>query len=315
MKTIQSLFLILAVTLVACNDPLETPVKFNASIEANSDVTTDSDGTISVPKGTKITFNFDGEPDFISFAYDIFKPTTAELSFTSTLNWANNPDNTLQLFVSRDFAGISRTNAASDLAIIQGHEWLNISSACEFPTTQNGVQTANISLNEYRGDSITLAFLYKTTDNTGLYQPMWTISDLQIENKLANTEVSTSKTTAVTMGFIPFDITKVQIGDPYETNSSPGVWNLSDFSSLRIARTVRGGNLNEDWLISRHVTIPRGRLEKGDAVAIKNMTNRVSSYTHTFDEEGEYTVTFRASNHNYKANSSVEQVFRIMTNE
>ena len=313
MKNIKTYLFAMLVSLVACDDPLETPVKFNASIEANDNITVESDGTIIAPKGTEITFNFAGEPDFISFAYDIFNATTTELSFTSTLSWARNPDNTLQLFISRSFDGLSKTNAKADSILIQGHEWVNISSDCEFPTLQNGIQAANISLDDYKGDSITLAFRYKTSNNAGI-QPMWTISDLQIDNKVIKTGQSSNKTIAATMGLVPFDMIKLS-GDPYETNSSPGVWNLSDFSSLKIARTATGGNLNEDWLITRRIVIPKGKLEKGKTVAVKNTTNRVNSYKHTFNEEGEYTVVFRATNHNYKANSSVEKNFKVIINE
>ena len=310
--------LVALAALTACDNPLETPVRFNANVEVNDNIAVAPDGTITAAKGSKITFTFDGEPDFISFGYDVFNATTSNLSFNSKLgNWSDDPDNSLQLYISTSFAGLSETDAAADAVLIQNHEWLNISSICEFPTIRNTDANSSISLDEYRGDSITLAFRYKTIDNSG-FQSMWTIANLQIDNKVIKTGLSAINVAARTMGFTPFDMMKVNNGDPYEKNTTAGgIWDISKLIDLQnpimvIRQTPANRDLNEDWLVSKRIAIPKGKEEKGEMVSVKNTTDRVTFYSHTFVEEGEYTVTFRASNYNYKANSSIEQIMKII---
>ena len=299
-------------TLTACNNPLETPVRFSVNVAQDSNVVTESDGTIVAPKGTKITFNFAGEPDFISFTYDAFFATTAQLSFSTQLgNWGNGPYDNMSLFISNSFAGLSRS-ALADSILIRNHEWVDISSLCEFPEVRGDEATSSILFDEYRGDTITLAFRYKTNSNSD-FQPMWTIKKMQIDNRIIKTGLSAINITANTMGFTPFDMMKVSNGNAYETSTTAGgVWDTSNADALQIRQTFTGRDLNEDWLITRQLVIPKGKPEKGETVSIKNTTDRVTSYSHTFADEGEYTVVFKASNHNYKANSSTQQAVKIV---
>ncbi|MDR1809478.1 MAG: DUF5017 domain-containing protein [Prevotella sp.] len=312
MKTVKIFLALTALALTACDDALTEPVNFEVGIAKADNVQIASDGTITAPVGTKLTFNFSGEPDFISFSYDLFNATSSKLSFNSLLSWNDDSDSSLQLFVSESFAGLVRDDAKTDSIAINTHDWKNLSSECVFPVLKNESKASAVQLDEYKGKTITLAFRYKTLSNSG-FQPMWTISDLQIDNTVIKTGESAIKIAASAMGFAPFDMFKVSAGEAYNTATiGSGIWDTSNPASLRIRQTSAGRELNEDWLISRPISLPNGKLETGESVAVKNTTDNVTSYSHVFDEDGEYTVRFKAVNYNYKAHSEVERSFRIV---
>ncbi|MDR1809750.1 MAG: DUF5017 domain-containing protein [Prevotella sp.] len=312
MKISKIIFALMTLALAACDDPLTEPVNFEVKIAEAENIRIAADGTITAPTGTQLTFNFSGEPDFISFSCDLFNATTSELSFSSLLGWNNDNDSSLQLFISDSFTGLAKDDTQADSIAICTHEWKNISDECAFPTLRNETKTSVVPLDEYKGKTITLSFRYKTLSNSG-FQPMWTISDLQIDNKVVKTGESAIKIAAAAMGFSPFDMFKVSAGEAYNTaTSGSGIWDTSVPASLRIRQSAAGKELNEDWLISRPITLPNGKLETGEAIAIKNTTDRVTSYSHVFDEDGEYTVRFKAANYNYKSHSNVERTFRII---
>jgi hypothetical protein len=297
--------------LTACENELEKTVGFNAGVCASESFTTDTDGVIHAPAGTNITFDFSGDPDFISFSYELFNKTTPELRFNSVLSWNNDTGNTLQLYASGSFAGLSKTDAHADSIAIANHDWVNLSSQCVFPTERNGSANSSVSLEQYRGSSVVLALRYKTYNNTG-FQPMWTINDFQIVNTIVKTGGDISFVAAATMGLTPFDMFSLTPNDaPYQSSSSGGVWDTSTPASLKIRQTPANRDLNEDWLISKPIEVSSGVIIKGPGTPIKDITNKVSFYTHTFKEEGEYTVTFTATNYNFEAHSEVKKTFRI----
>jgi hypothetical protein len=301
---------VVALLFAACENILETPVNFQVALQPSDATSTDSEGNITAPVGTSLTFDFSGDPDFISFSYELFDATRPLLSFTSALSWNKDEKQTLQLFLSETFAGLKLTDAAADAAAIQNHTWVNISSDCVFPTAQNASAQSSVYLDDYKGKEVVLAFRYKTTETTG-FQPMWTVSDLKLDNISVKTALSLSNIQAAIMGFTPFDMNNIS-PDAYLSGTAGGVWDTSAPNALKIRQTPAGRALNEDWLISKPVLISEGRSENGTAVAVKNTTKEVNSYTHTFTETGIYTVTFTASNYNYAAHSSVEKTFIIV---
>ncbi len=313
MKTLKIYWILLiSIAFSACENPLDTPVKFEVEVSLSDNITIDGDGIIKAPVGTSITFNFLGEPDFISFSYDLFNETTSTLSFSSLLSWNNDKDNTLQLFVSKSFPGLTKIDAKADSVTIHNHEWINISDRCSFPTERNASETSSISFDEFKGDSVVLAFKYNTINNNG-FQPMWTINDLKIDNIVVKTGENALSVPAATMGFTPFDmLNMIPDESAYISNTNGGTWDISTPASLKIRQTASGRSLNEDWLISRPIHIIRGKIEQGSSIAVKNTTDWVSSFTHKFEENGEYTVTFKAANYNYKSNSKTERSFKIL---
>jgi hypothetical protein len=214
--------------------------------------------------------------------------------------------------VSNSFAGLTKTDVKADSLSILNHSWVNISSGCNFPVTQNGTETSTVLLNDYRGDTIVLAFRYKTANSTG-FQPMWTINNLQISSTLIRTGKEISNQAAATMSFTPFDMNNLASGDVvYQSGTTGGVWDISTPASLKIRQTTSGRPMNEDWLISKPIAITRGMTEKGKSVPVKNITVPVDFYTHTFELIGEYFVTFTASNYNYHTHSSIQKTVKII---
>jgi hypothetical protein len=308
----QSIFIVvcMALMLASCKEELDKSVDFDAAVRNSESFTIDADGVIYASSGTNFSFDFSGDPDFISFSYDLFKATTPTLKFSSLLNWNKDTDHTLQLYISDSFAGLNKTDARGDSTAIADHPWVNISSQCVFPATQNGSENSSVPLNEYRGRTVVLAFRYKTYSNTG-WQPMWTVGNLRISNALIVTGVETSVVEAATMGFTPFDM--FNPGDPWQTSTSAaGVWDISAPASLKIRQTQANRDLNEDWLVSRPFEVSSGIVVKGSGTPVKDVSNKVDSFSCTFKEKGEYTATFVARNYNYKNHSEVRKTFRII---
>ncbi|MDR1336026.1 MAG: DUF5017 domain-containing protein [Tannerella sp.] len=300
--------------LAACTEELDKSVEFDAAVQPAQSHTVDAGGVIHATPGTQIVFDFSGDPDFISFSYEIFKATSPSLRFDSQLSWSADADRTLQLFISDAFAGLSRTDAPADRAAIAGHAWVNLSPQCTFPTVQNGKERSVVTLDDFRGRTATIAFRYKTVNGAAI-QPMWTVSDLQLVSTLIATGIEQSAVSASSMDFTPFDMLNLSPGDaPYLSGTAGGVWDTSTPALLRIRQTFAGRDLNEDWLFSRPLEIPAGITTHSAGIAVKNTTASVSSYTHTFTETGEYVLTFIATNYNFKAHSELRKTFRMIIN-
>ena len=88
------------------------------------------------------------------------------------------------------------------------------------------------------------------------------------------------------------------------TNNIWGMWNLSNATtgSFYVHSAAQGKGLRESWLVSDYLVINACSPDTG--VALKNMTNRFSSYEYTYNEVGTYRATFYVSNENYKHSES-----------
>jgi hypothetical protein len=188
-------YIIIAFTLLlltACEDVMQQEVDFDVKVEA-ADFLQFADTAIIAPVGSKITFNFEGEPDFISFSYERFLPTNATLKFATQAAWGTSVENTLQVLVSESFGGLTYrlvNNQDSvnvpvfdfdkDSINVSTHEWVDISALCNLPAVANQKREAAIPMNDYRGKNLVIAFRYKTVNATD-WQPSWTISDLMID--------------------------------------------------------------------------------------------------------------------------------------
>lgn len=82
------------------------------------------------------------------------------------------------------------------------------------------------------------------------------------------------------------------------------MWNLSNATtgSFYVHSVAKEKGLRESWLVSDYLVINACSPDTG--VALKNMTNRFSSYEYTYNEVGTYRATFYVSNENYKHSES-----------
>jgi hypothetical protein len=309
MKIKYFIIIALFATLIAsCENELEQPVKFDVKVES-ADYVTFADSIYVAPVGSKIKFNFTGEPDFISFSYDRFLPTNANLKFSTQAAWGTHIENTLKVLISDSFEGLAMDNYENDKKLISNHNWIDISQLSNLPIAANIKQDATILLNDYRGKNVTFAFRYNTVFADD-WQPSWLINDLVIENTRITDGTKEMTILAATMGFSPFDINNAE--NPYRNEYVSGVWSIVNPAAIQMRQTARGNELNDDWLISKPIEIPKGVVETGNPVNVKNTTLSVSDYTYTFDKVGEYSVTFKASNYNYRHHSSTLKTVKIL---
>ena len=310
---IKYIFLIsiFAGLFTACQDALEQPLKFDVTVEPAAGVTI-TDSVITAAKGTTMKFNFAGEPDFISFAYERFVPTNATLSFSTQAAWGTHIENTLKVYISESFQGLLLNDFGKDSTAISTHSWIDVTATSNLPTVANTKQKAEISVNDYRGKTLTIAFRYKT-DFVADWQPTWIVSDLLIDNTLTTDNSKVSTYLAATMGFSPFDMLNKTAA--YNSESLAGVWYINNPAAMEIKRTARNNALNHDWLISKPIEIPLGQTENSEVTSVKNISNRVENYSYTFSNVGEYTVKFNAVNQNYVHSESTEKTIKIRITE
>ena len=300
-------FLVL-ILFSACENELEKQLAFKVSVApaANVQIT---DSVITAPKGTTLQFDFTGDPDFISFSYNRFNPTKSTLTFNTQPAWGTHIENTLKVFLAETTDTLLITNAKQDSATIATRQWTDITALCNLPTTANITKKATVSLNGYRGKKVCIAFLYKT-EFAADWQPTWTISSLQINDTLINTNAKVATTLAGAMGFKTFDM--LNLTNAYSSADLTGVWNVANPAAIVIKRTASGSALNTDWLVSKPVEIAKGVNTRSIVTPVKNTTAIVNSYSYPFSVSGEYVVTFTASNQNYLYEESVEKKIKVI---
>ncbi len=320
--------------LVACSDGLNNKVKFE--VEAVVDNQAIADDEITVKVGQPITFQFSGNPDFISFYsgeagqdYDLRNETesskeliTTRLDFTAIAQWGNSQN--LKVLISQDFAGLSK-KPKQDFQSIEDATWIDISDQCELPEKPNfgkdkQIKKSSVDLSDYLEEDLVIAFHYEPTTND-LAQSKWELVDLQI----VNTDKKTGDESffiASSMNFLPFDVKEFELGekgDPYKTvtDNTEGVWNLSRLSEtppvVQIWSTAKGRPLKNTWLISQPLKLNARTPDKG--LAIKAINNYINEYTHTYSRVGEYKVAFIATNAKYEHESQVVKRLNIKVTE
>lgn len=319
-RNIRLLPAVAVLLFASCNNILETPVEFDVTLEPDTAMSYNDEGVVVIPVGTSLTFDFLGNADFISFNYEIFNETTTALNFDTKLSWNSDENHSLNLFLSTQFTGLGKVDSKADSALIQGHTWIDASDMCIWPAARNGVESSTLDLTAYRGQHIVLAFRYKTVDNAG-FQPMFTISGLNMKSVVKKTGDVASVVAVGAMAFQPFDMLNLTPDSvAYESAKTAGVWDVSfsdtgDPTAMIIRQTPAGRDLNEDWLISRPIEVLRGKTTVGNAIPVKNISTEVTAYTHTFTDYGEYTITFKAANANYKYQSATEKTMTIIVTQ
>lgn len=296
--------------LASCEDELKQPVDFSVEPEQSSGLVI-GDTMITAPKGSKVTFLFTGDPDVINFSYTRFVPTSPELTFSTRAAWGSSVANSLSVFVSDEFKGLLLSDFTKDSVSIASHSWKDITAESNLPVTTNKTQAATLSLDEYRGKDLVLAFRYKPTVVPD-WQPTWVVSDLKITNRLSSDDSVESTYLAATLGFKPFDMNNRN--DAYRDTLLAGVWSTKKPAELTINRTSSNNALNHDWLISRPVRVPMGMTENSAVVGLKNMAISVDRYEHTFTQPGDYLVKFKAINQNYLHSDSAIVTIRVKIN-
>jgi len=323
MKNNNIIVLISMVALLfsSCSNELTTPLVFNVKVDNTVTMVND---TINVKKGTPILFNFEGNPQFISYfsgetgkEYIYYNTTVIPasefdscwLKFDVTpLGIDGNIDKTLFLSVSDIFPGISGTasapafsNDSANFRNAKNFNWVDLTSACQLPTTSGVTKSVKLDMMSFLSKKIALQFKYQTAKND-VDQPKWTIANLKIvryQKGKAAVEILSSA-----LGFKQFDI--LDRTNAYAV-SGAGVWSKSNPVNMFMNTTTAGNPLNEDYLVSLPTLInPSTTASKGDLV--KNLSVDVKSFKYTYATKGVYKATFSATNANYLDSGQYKQV-------
>lgn len=302
---------IFAVICSACSDPLKEPVKFSVTMQNN--LTMGADSFYVAPQGTVLQFVFDANADIITEQHSIFNEADASLGFVTSLSWADNPG-ALRVLLGTDFPGLSHNNEA-DKNLVHSYAWTDITDSCHIPAVKATSDTTLVNMSEYADQSVVIAFCYKTEDNSG-FQPMFVLRNMLLQSWVRKTGEVIDEQTAPTMAFTPFDVLLTD-STAYESSDAGGRWDISfsdpaDKTAVKIRQSAANRSTNEDWLISRPLAIPRGKQDYSATLTLKNIHTHAEGYSLKLDEPGEWIVTFRAFNENYKHHSSAIQTYKFL---
>lgn len=321
---LSALFVLLC-CFAGCQDALEAPLEFAVAVspdDAAPAFEQVDDTTFRAAVGQVATFSFEGNADFITLKYNCFNEADATLSFDQKVTIKPNRDN-VKLFISRKPLQLQKNNAKADSAAIRDHGWTDISDLVTWAKDVNETTSTSIDMKEYRGESVVLAFCYNTLE-TGTEQPMFTISNLQMTYRTVKDEQVFNTVLASTMGFQPFDMLLLDDSVSYHSTDPDekkiGCWDCSFKNEDKTAVIMRQGmmgskTLNEDWLFTNPIYISRGKDDAIKTAVIKNYYLSAEDYRFTFAETGEYTLTFLATNANYKQNVRTAKTFKFIVHE
>ncbi len=281
------------------------------------------DFDVSVSKSSfkvneSVLFDFVGNPDNLIFFsgekgnnYE-YRSRAKELG-TPVLKFSSSRANgtqtgSLALMVSSDFSGVgaSETETVANLAKATWIDITNRALLSSGPLTSSG----NIDLTDIARDDKPVYIAFRYTASAGTIQPKWSISELSVNNTLADASVYTI-----------VNLTATAITN-YETATifSPGWvsykvknnynWVISSGKSLVITgatTAVTSTAAAEAWTFTGPVDLWRVSPDVG--IFVKDMTTQASSYNFKYSNSGAYSAAFVASKNNvYGKAESVRRI-------
>lgn len=188
-------------------------------------------------------------------------------------------DNSLRLMLSKDFNGVYNQES------LEKATWIDISSQVTFSTGSANTPSGIIDLSSYvdaDNDLVFIGFKY-TAEHSDVAQPIWTITDLVLYNKLADgTTVSVASLVDLSWGAI-----NVAGSQSWTSNAN----------QLRFVGGASGADANEDWLITKPLQLHRVKRAYGISVKGNPIAKQVG-YEYTFETPGTYKAAFEALNVN-----------------
>ena len=308
-----------------CKDALDAPVEFAVVLspaDPSAAFEQVDDTTFRATAGQVANFHFEGNADFITLRYNCFNEADAALTFDQKVTMFPNQEN-VKLYLSTSPLQLQKNNAKADSALIRNHEWIDLSDKVTWAKEKDETTSTSIDMKEYRGQSIILAFCYNTLA-TGNKQPMFTLSNLQMTYRTVKDQQVFKTVAASTMGFQPFDMLLMDDSVSYHSTNPDekkiGCWDCSFQNEDKTALIMRQGmmgskTLNEDWVFTNPIYISRGKDDAVKNVVIKNYYLTAEDYAFSLEETGEYTLTFLATNANYKQNVRTTKTFKFIVHE
>lgn len=337
-RYIYLLIPLFALALVGCEDELEEKAALDVTVSSTGNVTWEGN-TIVVKKGTPLTFDFTGNPDFITFFSGesgrkfIYRKrdqvalediVSSKLSFSVWYQYGNaaTSANLLKLYLSETFPGLAKNKFEADSVLVEGFAWNDLVDPSKMPIAPSNAANAThfeVDFTPYLGKRMTIAVCYKPVSNAAA-QPRVNIVGMKIVNTMK--DGTTSTLFAGDFNFTPVnmmchhrlnDQRSMTVNREYGsvTNSTSGIWNLSGATKgdFFIHSSNSGAKLKYSWLVSNMILANACSPDYGQP--IKNVTEGTSSYTYIYKTAGTYKATFVATNSNYKAESQVLRELNI----
>ncbi len=308
-----------------CKDALDAPVDFTVLLspeDPSAAFEQVDDTTFRATAGQVANFHFEGNADFITLKYNCFNEADATLTFDQEVSFYPNQDN-LHLYISRAPLQLQKNNAKADSALIRDHEWIKVDTLT-WAKAKNEKASSTIDMKDFRGESVILAFHYDTRNQEKVgSQPMFTISNLQMTYRTVKDQKVFKTVAASTMGFQPFDMLLMDDSVSYHSTNPDekkiGCWDCSfqneDKTALIMWQKMKITEYNEDWVFTNPIYISRGKDDEVKKVVIKNYYLTAEDYAFSLEETGEYTLTFLATNANYKQNVRTTKTFKFIVHE
>lgn len=342
----------LLTVVASCDNPLETNLDgADITVQLNDNVVAEGN-VIKVKKGTPITFNIIGEPDYVSFysgerghSYvykdrsfiDIEQIKSSELTFGINVRYGN-PENIFKVLYSTDFVGMNKYDFYNDSLLIENTQWNELIPQAELPqkvhSSADEYKPYTIDMKQFFGKNMTLAIRYEGLDKTQT-QSIVTFKDMKITSKMANGDVivvdasqfgltpinmSYKKATKTQIDKLP-DNLKLKAKEDLDvlqyatvTNGAQGFWRTDQIGTGKF--WINSADPRQDFpmIYSWIVTdhIAVNACEPDAGVSVKNMSTVVDKFEYTYNEVGTYKATFSMHNANYKY--SEEKVRDIIIN-
>jgi hypothetical protein len=250
-----------------------------------------------------IVFHFTGFANIITFysgepgkEYEFKDRFTVdgkpEMQFTSYSQLGPQP-NTLQLMVSSDFKNVF------DVESLNQATWKDITSRATLSTGSDNTPSGIIDLSDVTNPDtpIHIAFRYTGKKST-VSQPTWTIKNVVVNNRLENGSV------------VPIANSGNLSWGAIDVLNNTKSW-TSTATQIQIAGGAAGTDDNDDWFISKPLSLNRIQRSLGTSVRT-NPTALQTSYTFPgYAAPGTYTVTFEAINANRWDSKQVLKEFTI----
>lgn len=204
---------------------------------------------------------------------------------------------------------MAKNNFEADKLLVEGFDWTYLIPTEELPVkvesnTKSYSYTKDLA--SYLGKQITIAFHYKGGQDGAVRQPKFSFNNIRIELAFNNNKSETVY--AKNLGFTPLNIVNNESDQQSDKvkdreygavdGGVPGFWKTNLPTEIIVSSSAAGATLKNSWLISEPLLL-NGSCNPDAGVAIKNISQSLEIYSHTYEEAGTYTATFVANNANY----------------
>lgn len=334
MKVTPIIYMCSALLLLfaGCSDELDDQAGLQVGVATNDHTSMNGD-TIVVKRGEALDFTFSGAPDNIAFfsgetgakyeykdrvEVDAADIVSSRLTFSVWAQYGNakSAANALRMMISDNFTGLDKKDFKADSALVESFAWNEVVPQADLPQAPGNAKSAkafDIDMTPYLGKRIALAIAYQPKDNSAA-QSRENFVGMKIVNTMK--DGTTSTLYAGNFGFTALnmmchhnldDQRSMTANREYGTvtNNLSGIWNVSDAGrgNFFIHSSGSGKALKYAWLVTDLFTINACSPDQG--LAIKNISQRIDSYSYTYGKKGLYKAVFVATNANYKHESRV----------